>query len=108
MLCTVKKIEEAPKKGNVNARIRVTLDAALDGSNQGVKWVCQYATCWHEHLFDAVRASVGKELMFAIKESDNKLKDSDEFPTHFLAIEDVWAIDGQEYQEGKPIVEGAK
>ena len=107
LLCTVKKIEEAPKKGNVNARIRVTLDAALDGSNQGVKWVCQYATCWHEHLFDAVRASVGKELMFAIKESDKKLNNSDEFPTHFLAIEDVWAIDGQLYHEGKPVVEGA-
>jgi hypothetical protein len=101
----VKKIEEAPKKGNVNARIRVTLDAALDGSNQGVKWVCQYATCWHEHLFDAVRASVGKELMFAIKESDKKLNNSDEFPTHFLAIEDVWAIDGHLYSEGKPVVE---
>lgn len=105
LLCTVKKIEEAPKKGNVNARIRVTLDAALDGSNQGVKWVCQYATCWHEHLLDAVRASVGKELMFAIKESDKKLNNSDEFPKHFLAIEDVWAIDGQLYSEGKPVVE---
>jgi hypothetical protein len=105
LLCTVKKIEEAPKKGKVNARIRVTLAAALDGSNQGVKWVCQYATCWHEHLFDAVRASVGKELMFAIKESDKKLNNSDEFPTHFLAIEDVWAIDGQLYSEGKPVVE---
>jgi hypothetical protein len=105
LLCTVKKIEEAPKKGNVNARIRVTLDTALDGSNQGVKWVCQYATCWHEHLLDAVRASVGKELMFAIKESDKKLNNSDEFPTHFLAIEDVWAIDGQLYSEGKPVVE---
>ena len=105
LLCTVKKIEEAPKKGNVNARIRVTLDAALDGSNQGVKWICQYATCWHEHLFDAVRASVGKELMFAIKESDKKLNNSDEFPTHFLAIEDVWAIAGQLYSEGKPVVE---
>ena len=105
LLFTVKKIEEAPASGKVNARIRITLDAALDGSNQGVKWVCNFATCWHAHLFDAVRASVGKEMMCAIKESDSKLKKDDEWPTHFIAIEDVWAIAGQLYQDGKPVVE---
>jgi hypothetical protein len=105
LIFTVKKIEEAPASGKVNARIRVTLDAALDGSNQGVKWVCNFATCWHAHLFDAVRASVGKEMMCAIKESDSKLKKDDEWPTHFIAIEDVWAIAGQLYQDGKPVVE---
>jgi hypothetical protein len=108
LLFTVKKIEEAPASGKVNARIRVTLDAALNGSNQGVKWVCNYATCWHAHLFEAIRASVGKEVTCAIKESDSKLKKEDEWPTHFIAIEDVWSIDGQEYVEGKPVVQGAK
>ena len=106
LLCTVKNIEEATKSGNVNARIRVTMDATLDGNNQGVKWICQYATCWHSHLFDALKESVGKECQFIIKEQDKKLKTTDEWPTHFINIEDVVFIDGQEYHEGKPIVEG--
>jgi hypothetical protein len=108
LICTVKSVEERPKKGNVNASIRVMLDSALDGKNQGVTWVCGWLTCWHAHLFDAVRQSVGKECQFHIKEQDVKTKTTDEWPTHYVGIEDVVYVDGVEFQEGKLIMEGAK
>ena len=104
LLCTVKRIKESPKKGNVNANISVVFDEVLNGSNQGVAWVCSYMTCWHSSLFEAIRKSVGKECQFHIKERDAKLNNSDEWPTHFIDIEDVVYIDGQEYQEGKPVI----
>jgi hypothetical protein len=105
LLCTVKRIKESPKKGNVNANISVVLDEVLNGSNQGVAWVCSYATCWHASLFEAIRQSVGKECKFFIKERDAKLNDSDEWPTHFIDIEDVAFIDGQEFMDGKPVIQ---
>jgi hypothetical protein len=111
LLCTVKRIKESPKKGNVNANISVVLDEVLNGSNQGVAWVCSYATCWHASLFDALRKSVGKECQFHIKERDAKLNNSDEWPTHFIDIEDVAFItdpatgEFQEYVAGKPVIQ---
>jgi hypothetical protein len=108
LLFTVKSLKEWPKKGTLNTCINVSFDAALDGKNQEHTWICAYATCWHEHLFNAVRASVGKEMMCAIKERDKKLKINDEWPTHFIDIENIWAIDGQLYEDGKPLIEGVK
>jgi hypothetical protein len=108
-LCTVKRIKESPKKGSVNACISVVFDEVLNGENQGQTWVAAYATCWHASLFDAIRKSVGKECQFAIKERDAKLNNSDEWPTHFVDIEDVISIsdpatgDYTEYTEGKPV-----
>ena len=108
LLCTVKRIKESPKKGNVNTCISVVFDEVLSGDNQGHTWVASYATCWHASLFDAIRQSVGKECQFAIKERDAKLNNSDEWPTHFVDIEDVISIsnpvtgDYTEYVEGKP------
>jgi hypothetical protein len=112
LLCTVKRLKESPKKGTVNANISVVFDEVLNGSNQGVAWVCSYATCWHASLFDALRRSVGKECQFHIKERDAKLNDSDEWPTHFIDIEDVAFItdpatgEFQEYVEGKNVAFG--
>ena len=109
LLCTVKRIKESPKKGSVNACISVVFDEVLNGENQGQTWVASYATCWHASLFDAIRQSVGKECQFAIKERDAKLNNSDEWPTHFVDIEDVISIsdpatgDYTEYVEGKPV-----
>lgn len=111
LLCTVKRLKESPKKGTVNANISVVFDEVLNGSNQGVAWVCTYATCWHASLFEAIRQSVGKECKFFIKERDAKLNDSDEWPTHFVDIEDVAFItdpatgEFQEYVEGKPVIQ---
>lgn len=111
LLCTVKRLKESPKKGTVNANISVVFDEVLNGSNQGVAWVCTYATCWHASLFEAIRQSVGKECKFFIKERDAKLNDSDEWPTHFIDIEDVAFItdpatgEFQEYVEGKPVIQ---
>ena len=92
LLCTVKRIKESPKKGSANACISVVFDEVLNGENQGRPWVASYATCWHASLLDAIRQSVGKECQFAIKERDTKLNDSDEWPTHFVDIEDVISI----------------
>lgn len=114
LLCTVKSIEERPKKGNVNASIRVMLDSALDGKNQGVTWVCGWLTCWHSHLFDAIRQAVGKECLFTIKEQDVKAKTTDEWPTHYVAIEDMVFItdpttgEFKEYVEGKPVIQAQR
>ncbi len=109
LLCTVKSIKEWPKEGRTNASINVKFDAVLNGENQGRTWVAIYATCWHASLFDAIRQSVGKECQFAIKERDAKLNNSDEWPTHFVDIQDVISIsdpatgDYTEYTEGKPV-----
>jgi hypothetical protein len=114
LLCTVKRIKESPKKGTVNANITAVFDEVLNGSNQGVAWVCSYATCWHASLFEAIRQSVGKECRFHIKERDAKLNDSDEWPTHFIDIEDVAFItdpatgEFQEYVEGKPAIQAQR
>jgi hypothetical protein len=109
LVCTVKAIEERPKKGTVNASIRVMLDEVLTGKNQGVTWVCAWLTCWHAHLFEAIRQSVGKECQFTIKEADKKAKTTDEWPTHYVGIEDIVSVANPatgeyvEYQEGKPV-----
>lgn len=111
LICTVKRLKESPKKGAVNANISVVFDEVLNGTNQGVAWVCSYATCWHASLFDALRQSVGKECQFHIKERDAKLNNSDEWPIHFIDIEDVVYItdpatgDYTEYVEGKPVIQ---
>jgi hypothetical protein len=114
LLCTVKRIKESPKKDTVNANVSVVFDEVLNGTNQGVAWVCSYATCWHASLFEAIRKSVGKECQFHIKERDVKLDKSDEWPTHFIDIEDVTFItdsatgEFQEYVDGKPVEIGEK
>jgi hypothetical protein len=98
LICTVKTIKEWPKDGKVNASINVKFEAALDGNYQGETWVRDHATCWHESLFEAIRASVGKECQFAIKEWDAKA-------VHYIDIEDVIEIDGVPYDLGKPSVD---
>jgi hypothetical protein len=98
LICTVKTIKEWPKNGKVNASINVKFEAALDGNYQGETWVRDHATCWHESLFEAIRASVGKECQFAIKERDAKA-------VHYIDIEDVIEIDGVPYDLGKPSVD---
>ena len=110
LVCTVKAIREFEKKGRTNACINVAFDAALDGVNQGQTWVCAYATCWHQSLFEALRSAVGKECQFAISERDAKLKVEDEWPTHFVNVEDIVSIadpatgEYVEYQDGKPVI----
>lgn len=114
LLCTVKSLKEWPKNGKLNASINVMFDAALDGKNQEHTWVCSFATCWDDKLFDAIRASVGKECQFVIGESDKKMKNDDEWPTHFISIKDVISItdpatgECQEFVEGKPVVFGKR
>jgi hypothetical protein len=49
-------------------------------------------------LFEAIRASVGKECQFAIKERDAK-------SVHYIDIEDVIEIAGVPYDLGKPSVD---
>ena len=60
---------------------------------------CNFAYCFDTKLWDCIKSSVGLECHFQIKEGD---KDG----THFINIYDVLFIDGQEYVDGKPVVQG--
>ena len=114
LVAYIKEARFIPKKGNVNARQVVWFESPLTGENQMHPWKCEYAICWHESLFDVLHASIGKECHLLIAERDKKLKNEDEWPTHFIEIEDVVSVTDPstgeyiEYQEGKPVIEGGK
>ena len=103
----------AQDKPKLNAMVNVAFAEPLAGNNQGVGWKCDYAGCFHGSLLQLLRESVGKMCHFIIKERDKKLNVTDEWPTHFIDIEDVCSItdlatgEFQEYVEGKPIIQGA-
>ena len=114
LVAYIKEVRFIPKKGNVNARQVVWFESPLAGENQMHPWKCEYGTCWRESLFDVLHSSVGKECQLLISERDKKLQDSDEWPTHFIDIEDVVSVTDPttgeyvEYSEGKPVIEGGK
>ncbi len=60
---------------------------------------CNFAYCFDDKFWPLLHESVGLECHFQIKERD---KDG----THFINIEDVLFVDGDEYQDGKPVVKG--
>jgi hypothetical protein len=66
---------------------RPYLNVTWNGRYQGFNG----ALCWHQSLFDAVKAGVGKEITVQLS-LDSK----------FLSIEDVLVVDGVKYWKGKP------
>ena len=111
LVATVASIKEWPKNEKFNATMNVKFATPLEGNNQGVAWKVDFAVCWHEHLMESLRKSVGKECQFVIKETDRKKNVSDEWPTHYINIEDVVSItdpatgEYQEYVDGKPVLQ---
>lgn len=86
-----------PADGKTNACMNVAFPGKL--LDPAGKWVCEYATCWHSSLFDLLESAVGKDCKFFVTERD---KDG----RHFVDINDVVLIDGVEYMDGQPVVEG--
>jgi hypothetical protein len=105
LTATIKEVKYFAAQGKLNASVNVRFFGALEGVNQGVKWSCDYAYCWHNSLLKLLQESVGKECHFQISEVDKKRNVTDEWPTHFLYIDDVIYIDGIEYIEGVPAVD---
>jgi predicted RNA-binding Zn-ribbon protein involved in translation (DUF1610 family) len=103
---TVERIKEFPaqEKPKLNACTSVVFVGALKGENQGVPWEAGGAWCYHGSLLEALKKTPGKVCTFRIKERDKKINVTDEWPTHFIDIEDIVFIDGDEYKEGKPII----
>ena len=90
----VKEIEGQPASEGKRA-IRPYLIIMFLGMHNG----CNFAYCFDTKFWELIRASVGLECHFQIKERD---KDG----AHFINIEDCIYVDGQEYIEGKPVSEG--
>lgn len=107
---TVLRIKEFPKDGKLNACTSVVFVGALKGENQGVEWSVEGAWCYHGSLLAALKKAPGKVCRFRIKERDKKLNVTDEWPTHFIDIEDLESITDPatgeyvEYVEGKPVI----
>ena len=112
LMVFIKEVRFHAKKGATNAHQSVFFESPSTGKNQMHPWKCDYAICWHESLFDVLDASVGKECDLLISECDKKINVSDEWPTHFIYIEDVVSAadpatgDFTEYFKGKPVIEG--
>jgi hypothetical protein len=102
----------AQDKPKLNAMVNVAFEEPLTGQNQMMPWRCDYAGCFHASLLQLLQDSVGKQGYFAIKERDKKLNVTDEWPTHFIDIEDVVSLTDlatgeiQNYVKGKPVIEG--
>jgi hypothetical protein len=111
LIATVASIKEWPKTEKFNATMNVKFATPLEGSNQGVSWKVDFAVCWHTHLMESLRNTVGKECHFLIKENDRKKNVTDEWPTHYINIEDLVSItdpetgEYQEYVNGKPVLQ---
>ena len=94
---SVKEIEALPAKpasGDVPAMkaIRGRMVVNFIGAHNGVSEM----SCFDTKLFDCLRESVGLECHFQIAEKDSNGK-------HYINIEDVMWVAGEEYVDGKPV-----
>ena len=94
----VKEIEPLPAKpanGDIPAMkgVRGRLVVTLLGQHNGVS----EASCFDTKLWPALKESVGLECHFQIAEKDSNGK-------HYLNIEDVIYIAGEEFIEGRPVL----
>ncbi len=97
LTCVVKGVQEVAGQPASEGKkaIRPYLIITFLGMHNG----CNFAYCFDTKFWELIRASVGLECHFQIKERD---KDG----THFINLEDVLFVDGQEYIDGKPVSEG--
>lgn len=94
---SVKEIEPLPAKpanGNIPAMkgVRGRLVVTLLGEHNGVS----EASCFDTKLWPALKESVGLECHFQIAEKDSNGK-------HYLNIEDLIYVAGEEYVNGQPV-----
>ena len=94
---SVKEIEALPAKpasGDVPAMkaIRGRMVVNFLGAHNGVS----EASCFDTKLWPALKESVGLECHFQIAEKDSNGK-------HYINIEDVMWVAGEEYVDGKPV-----
>lgn len=109
LVATVVAVKYWPKTSEFNASINVKFASPIEDVNQGVAYTVDVAVCWHEHLFDLIRSAVGMECKFLIKKTIKKKNVTDEWPTHYIHIEDVVSVCDaatgviQEFKEGKAV-----
>ena len=109
LVATIAAVKEWPKTAKFNATMNVKFASPVEDTNQGVAYTVNVAACWHEHLFDLIRSAVGMECKFLIKETIKKKNVTDEWPTHYINIEDVISVSDtatgviQEFEEGKAV-----
>jgi hypothetical protein len=109
LVATVVAVKYWPKTSEFNASINVKFASPIEDINQGVAYTVDVAVCWHEHLFDLIRSAVGMECKFLIKKTIKKKNVTDEWPTHYIHIEDVVSVCDaatgviQEFKEGKAV-----
>jgi hypothetical protein len=94
---SVKEIEPIPPKpanGDIPAMkgVRGRLVVTLLGQHNGVS----EASCFDTKLWPALKESVGLECHFQIAEKDSNGK-------HYLNIEDLIYVSGEEYVNGQPV-----
>lgn len=92
-------IDAKPAKGDIPAMkgVRPRLIVTLLGQHNGVS----EASCFDTKLWPAIKESVGLECHFQIAEKDSGGK-------HYINIEDLVYVSGEEYKDGKPVVIGEK
>jgi hypothetical protein len=92
-------IDAKPAKGDIPAMkgVRPRLIVTLLGQHNGVS----EASCFDTKLWPAIKESVGLECHFQIAEKDSGGK-------HYINIEDLVYVAGEEYKDGKPVVIGEK
>ncbi len=90
----IKGLAAKPADGDIPAvtGVRARLIVTLLGQHNGVS----EASCFDTKLWDALKGSVGLECHFQIAEKDSNGK-------HYLNIEDLIYVAGEEYVNGQPV-----
>jgi ERF superfamily len=83
--------ENTPAMKAVRARMIVTFVGQHNGVSE--------ASCFDTKLWPALKESIGLECHFQIAEKDLGER-------HYINIEDLIYVDGEEYKDGKPVVPG--
>lgn len=96
LTCVVKGVQEVQGRPASEGKqaIRPYLIITFLGMHNG----CNFAYCFDTKFWELIRASVGLECHFQIKERDKN-------GTHFINVEDVLFVDGEEYIEGALVVQ---
>ena len=93
LTCVVKGVQEVAAKPEQDGKraVKGYLVVTFLGTHNG----CNFAYCFDTKFWELLRTVVGLECHFQIKERD---KDG----SHFINIEDVVYVDGQEFENGEP------
>ena len=90
----IKRLPAKPADGDIPAvtGVRARLIVTLLGQHNGVS----EASCFDTKLWPALKESVGLECHFQIAEKDSNGK-------HYINIEDLIYVAGEEYVNGQPV-----